>query len=79
MKITNSQYEYIVMGLTNLKLQVRRDGGSGKAIDNLINNLETEYTKLAKKNVEGGMTAEEEEIYPSRLNTEYGEPSLGRK
>ena len=31
-----------------------------------------EYDRIAEKNIEEGMTKEEEELYPSRLNTEYG-------
>ena len=34
--------------------------------------LMKEYERIAKKNIEEGMTQEEEELYPSRLNSEYG-------
>jgi len=77
MKITNSEYEWIMIGLDSAREQNYND--NIRAIDNLIKKLKNEYERLAKKNIEEGMTKEEEEIYPSRLNTEYGEPSLGRK
>jgi hypothetical protein len=77
MKITNSEYKWIMLGLDSAKEQNYDE--NIRAIDNLMKRLKNEYERLAKKNIEGGMTAEEEEIYPSRLNTEYGEPSLGRK
>ena len=77
MKITNSEYKWIMIGLESAKEQNYDD--NIRAINNLIQRLENEYERLAKKNTEEGMTAEEEEIYPSRLDTEYGEPSLGRR
>ena len=77
MKITNSEYKWIMLGLDSAKKQNYDE--NIRAIDNLMKRLKNEYERLAKKNIEDGMTAEEEEIYPSRLNTEYGEPSLGRK
>ena len=77
MKITNSEYKWIMLGLDSAKEQNYDE--NIRAIDNLMKRLKNEYERLAKKNIEDGMTAEEEEIYPSRLNTEYGEPSLGRK
>ena len=77
MKITNSEYKWIMIGLDSAKEQNYNDNIS--AIDNLIKKLKNEYERLAKKNTEEGMTAEEEEIYPSRLDTEYGEPSIGRR
>ena len=77
MKITNSEYKWIMIGLESAKEQNYDD--NIRAINNLIQRLENEYERLAKKNTEEGMTAEEEEIYPSRLDTEYGEPSIGRR
>ena len=38
-----------------------------------------EYDRIAEKNIEEGMTKEEEELYPSRLNTEYGGGKDGNK
>ena len=77
MKITNSEYKWIMRGLDSAKKQNWDE--NTKAINNLMKRLENEYGRLAKKNIEEGMTAEEEEIYPSRLDTEYGEPSIGRR
>jgi|TARA_R100001443_G_C3263697_1_gene156234 flagellin-specific chaperone FliS len=77
MKITNSEYKWIMIGLDSAKEQNYND--NIRAIDNLMKKLKNEYERLAKKNTEEGMTKEEEEIYPSRLDTEYGEPSLGRR
>ena len=75
MKITNSEYKWIMIGLDSAKEQNYDE--NIRAIDNLMKRLKNEYERLAKKNTEEGMTAEEEEIYPSRLFTEYGEP-IGR-
>ena len=75
MKITNSEYKWIMIGLESAKEQNYDD--NIRAINNLIQRLENEYERLAKKNTEEGMTAEEEEIYPSRLDTEYGDSSSG--
>jgi len=77
MKITNSEYKWIMIGLDSAREQNWDE--NTKAINNLMKRLENEYGRLAKKNIEEGMTAEEEEIYPSRLDTEYGEPSIGRR
>ena len=77
MKITNSEYKWIMIGLDSAKEQNYDE--NIRAIDNLMKRLKNEYERLAKKNTEEGMTAEEEEIYPSRLDTEYGEPSIGRR
>ena len=75
MKITNSEYKWIMIGLDSAKEQNWDE--NTKAINNLMKRLENEYGRLAKKNIEEGMTAEEEEIYPSRLDTEYGGSSSG--
>ena len=75
MKITNSEYKWIMIGLDSAKKQNWDE--NTKAINNLMKRLENEYGRLAKKNIEEGMTAEEEEIYPSRLDTEYGGSSSG--
>ena len=77
MKITNSEYKWIMIGLDSAKEQNYDE--NIRAIENLMKILKNEYERLAKKNTEEGMTAEEEEIYPSRLDTEYGEPSIGRR
>ena len=75
MKITNSEYKWIMLGLDSAKEQNYDD--NIRAINNLIQRLKNEYGRLAKKNTEEGMTTEEEEIYPSRLDTEYGDSSSG--
>ena len=64
-----------MIGLDSAKEQNYDD--NIRAIDNLIQRLKNEYGRLANKNTEEGMTAEEEEIYPSRLDTEYGDSSIG--
>ena len=38
-----------------------------------------EYDRIAEKNIEEGMTKEEEELYPSRLDTDYGGNEIGNK
>jgi len=43
-----------------------------KEAEVLKDKLMKEYDEIAKRNIDNGMTADEEEIYPSRLNTEYG-------
>jgi len=75
MKITNSEYKWIMIGLGSAREQNWDE--NTKAINNLMKRLENEYGRLAKKNIEEGMTAEEEEIYPSRLDTQYGDSSSG--
>tara|TARA_R100000742_G_C4191528_1_gene23461 strand:+ start:128 stop:370 length:243 start_codon:yes stop_codon:yes gene_type:complete len=80
MKITNAEYKWIMHGLDSMCLDNEKKWEQNtKVIKNLKKKLEDEYKRLAKKNIEEGMTAEEEEIYPSRLDTEYGEPSIGRR
>tara|TARA_R100000734_G_C3210468_1_gene25817 strand:+ start:256 stop:474 length:219 start_codon:yes stop_codon:yes gene_type:complete len=71
MKITNSEYGYILLGLDAM-IGDRSWAGDKKAIENLSSKLRKEYNRLAKKNIEEGMTSAEEEIYPSRLNTDFG-------
>ena len=48
-------------------------------IGNLISRLKKEYDDIAERNISEGMTADEEEIYPSRLHTEYGGNPIGDK
>ena len=76
MKITNSEYDFILTGLINLRRKL--NDSNSKAVRNLIHRLEGEYSRLAEKNMQEGMTSSEEEIYPSRLNTTYGEPFVER-
>ena len=67
MKITNSEYDTIIRALDYYaNSQVTEEAYHLKV------KLLKEYDRLAKKNIAEGMTADEEEIYPSRLHTEYG-------
>jgi|TARA_R100000482_G_C5092445_1_gene131533 lambda repressor-like predicted transcriptional regulator len=65
MKITNSEYDTIIRALDCYS-------DYAQEADTLKNKLVKEYDRLAEKNMAEGMTADEEELYPSRLHTEYG-------
>jgi lambda repressor-like predicted transcriptional regulator len=65
MKITNSEYDTIIRALDCYS-------DYAQEADTLKTKLVKEYDRLAEKNIAEGMTADEEELYPSRLNTEYG-------
>ena len=65
MKITNSEYDTIIRALDCYS-------DYAQEADTLKTKLVKEYDRLAEKNMEEGMTADEEELYPSRLHTEYG-------
>ena len=65
MKITNSEYDTIIRALDCYS-------DYAQEADTLKTKLVKEYNRLAEKNIAEGMTADEEEIYPSRLHTEYG-------
>ena len=75
MKITNSEYNMIIGALEQMSGDIYR---TQTEIDVLVSKLKDEYNRLAIKNTEEGMTPEEEEIYPSRLNTQYGDSTSGR-
>ena len=75
MKITNSEYNMIIGALEQMSGDISR---TQTEIDVLVSKLKDEYNRLAIKNTEEGMTPEEEEIYPSRLNTQYGDSTSGR-
>ena len=47
--------------------------------DILKGKLQKEYDDIAERNMAEGMTTEEEELYPSRLHTEYGGSPNGGK
>ena len=67
MKITNSEYNTIIRALdcyANSKITEEAYPLKAKLVK--------EYNRLAEKNIAEGMTADEEELYPSRLHTEYG-------
>jgi|TARA_R100000030_G_scaffold100971_1_gene95542 hypothetical protein len=65
MKITNSEYDTIIRALDCYS-------DYAQEADTLKTKLVKEYDRLAEKNMAEGMTADEEELYPSRLHTEYG-------
>lgn len=75
MKITNSEYDIIIGALETASEEYLTQRTQ---IKNLLKKLKDEYRRLAIKNTEEGMTAAEEEIYPSRLDTNYGESPSGR-
>tara|TARA_R100000742_G_C4277072_1_gene98630 strand:+ start:2213 stop:2440 length:228 start_codon:yes stop_codon:yes gene_type:complete len=75
MKITNSEYNMIIGALEQMSGDISR---TQTEIDVLVSKLKDEYNRLAIKNTEEGMTPEEEEIYPSRLDTQYGDSTSGR-
>ena len=65
MKITNSEYDIIIRALDCYS-------DYAQEADTLKTKLVKEYDRIAEKNIAEGMTADEEELYPSRLHTEYG-------
>lgn len=65
MRITNSEYDTIIRALDCYS-------DYAQEADTLKTKLLKEYDRLAEKNMAEGMTADEEELYPSRLHTEYG-------
>ena len=68
MKITNREYYIIIDALRTLILKVEHS----REVEILRDKIMKEYDRIAEKNTEKGMTSDEEEIYPSRLNSEYG-------
>ncbi len=85
MKITNSEYNTIIRALGAYS-DIMKYGASSEdhwskkdEADTLKGKLEKEYDEIAERNIAEGMTTEEEEIYPSRLHTEYGGSSIGGK
>ena len=76
MKITNSEYSLFVKSLE------KERGESmvvSKEIDNLLSRLKKEYNEIAERNLSEGMSPEEEEVYPSRLYSEYGGEPIGNR
>ena len=65
MRITNSEYDTIIRALDCYS-------DYAQEADTLKTKLVKEYDRIAEKNMAEGMTADEEELYPSRLHTEYG-------
>tara|TARA_R100000008_G_scaffold86636_2_gene80591 strand:+ start:545 stop:793 length:249 start_codon:yes stop_codon:yes gene_type:complete len=80
MKITNSEYNIIIRSLSTLISYGKELSSYHKEAEILKGKLEKEYNEIAERNIAEGMTTDEEELYPSRLNTEYGgEPSGNKK
>lgn len=67
MKITNSEYYYILKGLKMLNnfSEVFGLEDSSKEISSLYKRLKKEYDRLAEINDEEGLTAVETGIYPN--------------
>ena len=79
MKITNNEYDVIIRSINSLVSQHTELDSFIKEAKILRDKLMKEYDRIAEKNVEKGMTKEEEELYPSRLNTDYGGNEIGDK
>ena len=83
MKITNSEYGTIVKALEVYSDTLRHiaDLQGHHAIkdeaDTLRDKLRKEYNEIAERNLAEGMSKEEEEVYPSRLYSEYGGEPIG--
>ena len=79
MKITNSEYDIIIRAIdTSINQHFELDSFIKEA-KVFKDKLVKEYNRIAEKNVEEGMTNEEEELYPSRLDTDYGGNIVGDK
>ena len=79
MKITNNEYDIIIRSINSLVSQHAELDSFIKEAKILRDKLMKEYDRIAEKNVEKGMTKEEEELYPSRLDTDYGGNEVGHK
>tara|TARA_R100000781_G_scaffold93915_1_gene58388 strand:+ start:224 stop:481 length:258 start_codon:yes stop_codon:yes gene_type:complete len=79
MKITNNEYDIIIRSINSLVSQHTELDSFIKEAKILRDKLMKEYDRIAEKNVEKGMTKEEEELYPSRLYTDYGGNEIGDK
>ena len=66
MKITNNEYDIIIRSINSLVSQHTELDSFIKEAKILRDKLMKEYDRIAEKNVEKGMTKEEEELYPSR-------------
>tara|TARA_R100001082_G_scaffold97565_1_gene65474 strand:- start:18 stop:284 length:267 start_codon:yes stop_codon:yes gene_type:complete len=85
MKITNQEYDIIIRALSAYS-DIMKYGASKpnhwdirEEADMLRGKLQKEYDEIAERNMAEGMTADEEEIYPSRLYNEYGGSPNGDK
>ena len=72
MNITNNEYDIIIRAIDSLVDEHKELDSYVSDAKLLKEKLIKEYERIAKKNIEEGMTQEEEELYPSRLNSEYG-------
>ena len=79
MKITNNEYDIIIRSINSLISQHLEHDSFIKEAKVLRDKLMKEYDRIAEKNIEEGMTKEEEELYPSRLDTDYGGNEIGNK
>tara|TARA_R100000353_G_scaffold172818_1_gene138481 strand:+ start:1406 stop:1654 length:249 start_codon:yes stop_codon:yes gene_type:complete len=79
MRITNSEYNLIIRSLSTLISYGKELASYHREAEVLKGKLEKEYNEIAERNMAEGMTKEEEELYPSRLNTEYGGEPSGNK
>ena len=79
MRITNSEYDIILDSLEVLKKSLEPKFTKVNLIDSLVKKLKNEYTRIAEINTSASMTKEEEELYPSRLDTDYGGNEVGHK
>ena len=79
MKITNNEYDIIIRSINSLVSQHTELDSFIKEAKILRDKLMKEYDRIAEKNVEKGLTKEEEELYPSRLYTDYGGNEIGDK
>jgi len=79
MKITNNEYDIIIRAIDTLISQHLELDSFIKEAKIFKDKLMKEYNRIAEKNIEEGMTKEEEELYPSRLNTDYGGNAVGNK
>ena len=79
MKITNNEYDIIIRSINSLVSQHTELDSFIKEAKILRDKLMKEYDRIAEKNIEEGMTKEEEELYPSRLDTDYGGNEIGNK
>ena len=72
MKITNSEYDIIIRSISALINYGKELESYHKEAKVLKDKLVKEYDRIAEKNTAEGMTKNEEELYPSRLHSEYG-------
>jgi|TARA_R110001583_G_scaffold86509_2_gene225932 hypothetical protein len=79
MKITNSEYDIIIRSINTLISYGKELESYHREAEVLKAKLEKEYDDIAERNMSEGMTTDEEEIYPSRLHTEYGGSPNGDK